>query len=96
MMSLFCRWLRTFFDVDESRLRFKFYLHEGLNLADATAFWSDVTGIPRGQFTRPYRRRGQYTPAQQAHDGLCNGDLRVRTHAPRGDGLVRALLDADP
>lgn len=55
MVALFCQWFRTFFAPDESRLRLMLYLHRGLDLAAAQAFWADVTGIPRAQFTRPYR-----------------------------------------
>jgi hypothetical protein len=40
------RVLRRFFVVDESRLRVHLYLHEGLDLDAANAFWSDVTSIP--------------------------------------------------
>src|SRR4051812_48651455 len=31
MMAFFCAWLRRYFDVDESRLRARVYLHEGLD-----------------------------------------------------------------
>ena len=55
MVRLFCRWLRRFFDVDESRLRLRLYLHEGLDVDAANAFWSAVTGIPPTQFRKPYR-----------------------------------------
>lgn len=37
MVRLFCLWLRTFFDIDESRLRVAIYLHDGLDLDAATA-----------------------------------------------------------
>ena len=36
MILFFCCWLRRFFEIDESRLRVRLYLHEGLDLA-ATA-----------------------------------------------------------
>lgn len=55
MVALFCRWLRTVVAPDESRLRVALYLHEGLDLPAAEAFWSGVTGVPTSQFTRPYR-----------------------------------------
>src|SRR6478752_2448123 len=32
MVVFFCTWLRTFFDIDEARLRVRLYLHEGLDL----------------------------------------------------------------
>ena len=52
MIAFFCAWLRRFFDIDESRLRVRVYLHEGLDLDAAERFWSDVTGVPRSQFKR--------------------------------------------
>lgn len=55
MISFFCSWLRRFFAVDESRLRLKLYLHEGLDLDAAKTFWSELTGIPTSQFGKPYR-----------------------------------------
>src|SRR5439155_13174259 len=55
MIAFFCAWLRRFFAPDESRLRARVYLHEGLDLDAAEAWWSEVTGIPRVQFGRAYR-----------------------------------------
>ncbi len=55
MVVLFLRFLRTFFEIDERRLRARVYLHEGLDLAAATAFWSMATDIPESQFRKPYR-----------------------------------------
>ena len=43
MLRFFCAWLRHFFEVDESRLRMRLYLHQGLDLDEATAFWSELT-----------------------------------------------------
>ena len=40
MIAFFLAWLRRFFEVDESRLRLRLYLHEGLDLDAANAFWS--------------------------------------------------------
>ncbi len=44
MLLLFCTWLRHFFDVDESRLHLRIYLHQGLDLEAANAFWSRLWG----------------------------------------------------
>ena len=32
MIAFFCAWLRHFFEIDESRLRVRLYLHQGLDL----------------------------------------------------------------
>ena len=37
MVAFFCSWLRRFFAIDESRLRVRLYLHEGLDLVATTA-----------------------------------------------------------
>src|SRR5206468_2030516 len=55
MISLFCTWLRQFFEPDEARLRAHLYLHQGLDLERAISFWSEVTAIPASQFNKPYR-----------------------------------------
>lgn len=55
LVMFFCAWLRRFFEVDEKRLRVWLYLHKGLDLDEASSFWSEVTGIPRAQFGKPYR-----------------------------------------
>lgn len=55
LVMFFCAWLRRFFEIDEKRLRVRLYLHEGLDLEEASSFWAEVTGIPRTQFGKPYR-----------------------------------------
>ena len=46
MVMLFCSWLRRFFHIDESRLRVRFCLHQGLDLEAAMRFRSSATDIP--------------------------------------------------
>jgi hypothetical protein len=52
LVAFFCAWLRRFFAIDESRLRVNLYLHEGLDLDAAIAFWSEMTDVPREQRSR--------------------------------------------
>jgi len=52
MVAFFCRWLRTYVDIDETRLRVRVYLHRGLDLDAAHAFWSEVTGMAETQFQK--------------------------------------------
>jgi hypothetical protein len=93
MVRFFCAWLRTFFAIDESRLRMRVYLHEGLDLDAAEAFWSAVTGIPRVQFGAAYRAIPDATRRANKHEHGC-AYVRyscARTHR-EVMGLVRALL----
>ena len=94
LIRIFVTWLRRFFDIDESKLRVRLYLHEGLDLDAATAFWSDVTEIPPSQFYKPYRAPADGTiRTNEAPDGLSGGQLLVDLvvppcHGSRRGGIV--------
>lgn len=91
VMSIFVRWLREFFDIDETRLRARLYLHSGLDLDGATAFWSDLLAIPVEQFGAPYRalQRGGHRTAKHVR-----GCLSVRYSDVRLWRRVMALNEA--
>lgn len=96
MIAFFCSWLRSFFEVDERRLRMRVYLHEGLDIDAAQAHWSAITGIPLDQFWRPYRAAPDPTIRRAKHEfGCAYVDYScTRTHR-QVMGLVRALLSSD-
>jgi hypothetical protein len=93
MVAFFCLWLRQFFQIDESRLRVRLYLHEGLDLAASTAFWSEATGIPESQFGKPYRAAADPSirHAKHVHGCVSIGYSCSATHRSIM-GLVGALL----
>jgi predicted transcriptional regulator len=95
MVAFFCRWLRTFFEVDESRMRAQVYLHEGLDLEAAQMSWSEVTCIPIAQFTMPYRAMADPSIRRAKHvHGCCYVRYSCsRTHR-EVMGLIRALLSS--
>lgn len=96
MMRMFCTWLRWFFDVDESRLRVRVYLHQGLDLEAAEAFWSEVTDIPRTQFRQPHRAVPDATIRHNKHERGCAYVYYscAKTHR-QIMGLIRALLSSE-
>jgi hypothetical protein len=93
MVVFFCTWLRHFYQVDEARLRLSLYLHQGLDLAAATAYWSGLTGIPEAQFTKPYRAVPDPSIRSAKHVHGCV-TVRYSCSATHRSviGLVRALL----
>jgi len=93
MIAFFCAWLRRFFEIDESRLRVRLYLHEGLDLGAAVDFWSELTGIPASQFLTPYRAVPDPTIRHTKHVHGCPsiGYSCSATHRCIM-GLVGALL----
>ena len=95
MMAFFAAWLRHFFPIDESRLRARIYLHEGLDLDAAIAFWSRAMGVPPRQFGRPYRATPDPSIRTVKHPMGC-GYLNYscsRTHRAVM-GLAAALLSS--
>jgi transcriptional regulator with XRE-family HTH domain len=93
MITFFCAWLRHFFEIDESRLRVRLYLHQGLDLHASTAYWSALTGIPEGQFLKPYRAVPDASIRRAKHVHGCVS-VRYSCSATHRSimGLVAALL----
>lgn len=95
MMRFFCRWLRHFFDVDESQLRARLYLHEDLDLGAAVTFWSEVMNIPPSQFIRPHRAVADASRRNNRHQyGCASVRLRSRSQHRKLMGLMEALLSS--
>jgi hypothetical protein len=93
MILFFCSWLRHFFPIDESRLRVRLYLHQGLDLAAAMVFWSELTGIPESQFAKPYRALPDPSIRHAKHVHGCVGVRYSCSVTHRSImGLVGALL----
>jgi transcriptional regulator with XRE-family HTH domain len=93
MVALFMDWLRRCVGVDESQLRVRLYLHEGLDLDAAEEFWSGVTGIPRSRFRTPYRAVADATRRTSKHVHGCATVIAIGAERHRRVlGLVEALL----
>jgi hypothetical protein len=96
MVLFFCSWLRRFFDIDESRLRVRLYLHEGLDLDAANRFWSELTGVPLDQFRAPYRAVPDHSIRHTKHATGCPSVSYNCTRTHRAVmGLVHALLSCE-
>ncbi len=93
LVLFFITWLRTCFEILESRLRVRLYLHDGLDLAGATSFWSALTGIPIAQFTKPYRATPDPSIRRSKHPMGCPSVTYScsQTHR-RVMGMIDALL----
>ena len=96
MIAFFCAWLRRFFTIDESRLRVRVYLHEGLDLDAAREVLVRGDRRPaRRSFERPYRAKADPTirPTKHEHGCVYVDYCCSRTHREIM-GLVRALLSS--
>jgi hypothetical protein len=93
MIVFYCAWLRRFFEIDEARLRVRLYLHEGLDLAAAVAYWSELTGIPPSQFQKPYRAAADPSIRHTKHvHGCVSIDYSCSPPHRSIMGLISALL----
>jgi hypothetical protein len=93
MIFFYCCWLRQFFAIDESRLRVHLYLHQGLDLPAAIAYWSAVTAIPPSQFGKPYRAVPDPSIRHTKHvHGCATVGYSCSTTHRSIMGLVNALL----
>jgi hypothetical protein len=93
MIFVFVSWLRHFFDIDERRLRVRLYLHQDLDLHAAIEFWSQLTGIPPGQFGKPYRAVADSTLRRNRHIHGCPGICYCCTMIHRRVmGMIEAVL----
>ena len=96
MVAFFCAWLRRFFCIDESRLRARVYLHQGLDLEAAEEHWSRVMDIPRAQFNAPYRAVADLSIRTSKHEFGCAYVSYACSPTHRTImGLIRALLSSD-
>jgi hypothetical protein len=91
LIVLYLAWLRRFFDIEEGRLRVRLYLHEGLDLEAALGHWSDLTGIPAGQFSKPYRAVADASRRRAKHPFGCVSIVYQDTYVKR---RVLAYIDA--
>lgn len=53
MILLMMRWFREICQVKEEQFRLKIQIHDKTAVKRIEGFWSDITGIPLSQFTKP-------------------------------------------
>jgi len=93
MILTWLMWFRRFFQVDESRLRVKLYLHEGLDLQAAIDFWAELTTIPPSQFYKPYRAVADPSIRKSKHVMGCPGvGYSCTSTLRRLLGMIEAVL----
>lgn len=70
-LQILLRWLRSAFQIDETRLRARLYLHDGLDLEAAQAFWSEALAVPIENFHKAYRAVVDDTRRSRKHERGC-------------------------
>ena len=90
MIYVYVTWLRHFFEIDESKLRIKLYLHDGLDLDAAVEYWSELTRIPlQSVHEAVSRRRRSDHPPNEARHGLSGRRVPLDVSVAPCDGADR-------
>jgi hypothetical protein len=105
MIRYFCVWFRGFFDVDETRLRGRVYLHQGLDLPSEQARTRLLlccvrmfANTPRGNGSRKSFAivKGPSGVAQLVEQGIVNPKAAGSSPAPGAPHFSRAARYGEP
>lgn len=77
MIRLYLQWLSVL-GVDPERLRYRLSIHESADLAEATAYWAEVVGVPAERFAKAtLKKHNPKTVRKNINEGY-RGCLVVR------------------
>lgn len=72
ILIYFVNWLRTYFEINESKLRCRLYIWGDLDEGKAKEFWSKTLNIPLNQFTKSYISQSKPHVRKARHvNGVC-------------------------
>lgn len=72
MIRIFMNFLRSVYILDEKRLRIFMYCYLDQNIQELMKFWSKITKIPLGQFSKPYVRKDFKNGGRKMSYGLVH------------------------
>lgn len=76
MIRVFLNFLRSVYELDESKFRIYLYCHSNESLPELITFWEEVTGVPSRQFSKPYVKTSNRNKTKRMPHGL----IHVRYH----------------
>jgi hypothetical protein len=80
MIRIFLKFLRRIYCLDEKKFRIFLYAYSDQDSERLISFWSDITGIPKDQFTKPYIRTDFSNKGRKMIYGLAHvryGDKKL-------------------
>lgn len=88
MITLFLRWLDAL-GIERDRIKVRVAIHEFADVAGALRFWSDVVGIPEGEFQRTTLKRHNPSTVRKNTGSGYVGCLTIKVR--RSSGLLRQI-----
>ncbi len=89
MISLFMSFLREVCGIDDSKIRIYLYCHSNYNSQELIDYWSDITKIPKQQFTKPYIKESITNSKQNK---MFHGLIHVRYNDKKLLILIRQWI----
>ena len=74
------KWLREFCKTPEEKFRGQIWIHSNLDETKAKKFWSKITSIPAGQFTKSYLAKNKINSKKIRKQLHQYGVFAVRVH----------------
>ncbi|MDO8656543.1 MAG: hypothetical protein Q7K45_04850 [Nanoarchaeota archaeon] len=90
MISLFLRFLRNTFDLNKSKFRILLYCYSDQDVGKLITFWSDLTGIERSLFIKPYIRKDFRIGGRKMKYGL----IHIRYHDKKLLLELKKMIDS--
>lgn len=72
MIVSFIKFLRTCYDLDESKFRIQLYAFSDQDISNLITFWSNLTQIPQSQFSKPYIKTNSSANRRKMQFGLVH------------------------
>jgi len=90
MVRVYLKFLRKICGIKEERLRVYLYAYSHHNMDEVKTYWSKITCISEGQFTKPYVRSGNPNLSNRK---LPYGLVHIRYNDKRLLGLIHSWID---
>ena len=86
LIVIFLKFLRQIYGIDESRLRVLLYCYANQNTQDLIKYWTNITGIPKTQFTKPFIRQDYL---EKKKNKMLHGLVHIRYCDKKLVNLIR-------
>lgn len=72
MINIFMKFMRSTFELNESKFRILLYCYSDQDVNKLIRFWSKVTNIPKNQFSKPYIRSDFRIDGRKMKNGMIH------------------------
>lgn len=89
MIKVFLNFLRSVYELDESKFRIYLYCHASVSTSESIRYWAGITRIPASQFSKPYIKAAD--PGKSGR--MPHGMIHVRYHEKKLLLDIKNMID---